>query len=140
MNQTARSIVAVIAGAVVAVATIAGAEGIGRTLYPPPGGVDLSNPEQLRSYMRIVPTGLLLFVLFGWLAATFIGGIVASLVARERVRRVATTVAVVVLIATAANFLAIPHPAWFMVVSVLGIILAGFAAGQVMSARTKVEG
>jgi hypothetical protein len=137
--KSIRSVLAVVIGAIVAVAAITGMEVIGHLLFPLPPGLDLTNPEQLRGYLHAMPPGQLCFVLFGWLVGTCLGGIVASLIAPQRVRPAANGVAMVVAVATLVNFRAIPHPAWFMVISILGILLVGFATGQVISGKRKAE-
>jgi hypothetical protein len=46
----------------------------------------------------------------------------------------AAIVGAVVLAATVANLAMIPHPTWFAVVGVAGIVLAAFVAGRIMRA------
>ena len=55
-----RSILAVIAGVICAVLTVGMIESIGHWVYPPPPGVDISDPDQLRSIMDRLPTGVIL--------------------------------------------------------------------------------
>ena len=100
--------------------------------YPPPAGVDFNKPEALATYVERLPLGALLFVLAAWILATFVGGLVAGWIARRRAVIVAAVVGALVLAATIANVMLIPHPAWMVVVGVAGIAAAAYAAGRIM--------
>jgi hypothetical protein len=134
MHPALRLTLAVVAGAVVAFSTVALIESIGHRVYPMPAGLDWSKPEQVRAYVDGLPLGALLFVLGGWIVAALVGGLVAAWIARARAVLAAAIVGAVVLAATVANLAMIPHPTWFAVVGVAGIVLAAFVAGRIMRA------
>jgi hypothetical protein len=133
MQRIGHTIIAVIAGVVVAFALGAAIEWLGHQMYPMPPGVDLSRPEQAQDYVRNLPVGALLIVLTSWVVATFCGGIVAAAIEKGRPRRAAAIVGVVVLAATIANLTLIAHPLWFSIAGVLSIVVAALAAGRAMS-------
>ena len=136
MNPAVRSSLAVLVGAAVAFSLVAVIESLGQLVYPAPPGMDFSNPEQLRDYVRRVPLGALLIVLAAWVIATFTGGLVAARIAKARPVLFAGIVGALVLAATIANLLTLPHPAWFVVTGIAGILLATYAAGKVAAARS----
>ena len=133
MQRIGHTIIAIIAGVVVAFALVAAIEWLGHQVYPTPAGVDLSRPEQAHDYVRNLPVGALLLVLTSWVIATFCGGIVAAAIEKGRPRRAAGGVGVVVLAVTIANLTLIPHPLWFSIAGVLSIVVAALAAGHAMS-------
>lgn len=129
----ARGIAATVAGVLVAGLTIAGIEWLGHRLYPPPEGLKADDLEALAAYVAALPIGALLFVLLAWLLGVFLGGLVAALLAGRRPRLYAGVIAAVILLGAIANFAMVPHPAWFMVATVLTLPLAGFAAAAIGS-------
>jgi pimeloyl-ACP methyl ester carboxylesterase len=124
----ARGVGATVAGVLVAGLTIAGIEWLGHRLYPPPAGLKADDLEALAAHVAAMPIGALLFVLLAWLLGVFLGGLVAALLAGRRPRLYAGVIAAVILLGAIANFAMIPHPAWFMALTVLSLPLAGFAA------------
>lgn len=131
MSNAIRYPLAAIAGIVTAFLFVMGIEAAGHTLYPPPAGLDVSNPAAIREYMKVIPPGALLFVLASWLVAPFAGGVVAARIAGSRPMLFAGLVGALVLAATVANLVMIPHPAWMAVAAV-----AGIPTMAVLAART----
>ena len=135
MHAALRLALAAVAGAVVAVGIISLIESVGHRVYPLPAGIDWSNAEQVRAYVDSLPVGALLFVLAGWVAGALVGGVVAAWIARPRAVLAAAIVGAIVLAASVANLAMIPHPTWFAVVGVAGVVLAAFVAGKLMRIR-----
>jgi hypothetical protein len=130
MSPTLRSVVGVVVGAVAALLLVAGIETIGHLVYPPPAGLDYSDAEELRQYVGAMPVGAFLFVLAAWLIATLAGALVACFIARKRPPLIAGIIAALMLIATARNLVAIPHPFWFSLTALIGILIMAFLAGR----------
>lgn len=126
-----RKMVAVVAGTVVAFGLVALLEAIGHALYPPPAGLDFHNPEHLKVYAATVPLGALWWVLGAWVIATSAGGWLAAFIAREKPMVFGAIVGTLVLAATTANLIMIPHPAWFSITAIVAIPIAAAAAGAV---------
>jgi len=128
MPSVARRSIALVVGATVASTLIAGVEALGHAVYPVPAGLDFSNLQQVDSYMQGLPAGALLFVAAAWTAGAFSGGLAAALVAGSHPRLFASLIGGLVLAATLANLLSIPHPLWVVALGVTGIGLASVAA------------
>lgn len=124
----ARGIAATIVGVVMAGLCISGIEWLGHRLYPPPAGLKHDDLEALAAHVAQLPVGALLVVLLAWLAGIFVGGLIAASLAGRRPRLYAGVVAAVILLGAIANFAMIPHPVWFVALSVVALPLAGFAA------------
>src|SRR5450432_3256679 len=126
-----RKIVAVVLGVAVAFGLVALLEAIGHALYPLPEGLDFHNPEHLKIYAATVPLGALWCVLGAWLVATLAGGWLAAFIARERPLLFSAIVGAVVLVATIANLVMIPHPGWFSVTAIVTIPIAAVCASLI---------
>lgn len=125
-----RKVSAVLLGVVVAFATVMLVEWLGHQVYPPPPGLDFSDTEQVRQFTSTLPLGAFAFVLMGWLLGTITGGLAACYIAREKPVVFASIIGTVMLAATIANLLLIPHPTWF---SIAGIVVIG--VGTLLASR-----
>ncbi len=134
-----RGILGIVAGVVAGGAVILLVEGLGMRVYPPPAGLDLKNPESIRTFMKNAPVGALLFVLAAHAAGGLAGGSLAALAGRALWPGIATGAILMVL--ALLNLLAVPHPAWFWAASlVLPVPLAWAGAVMVRSrARSRAS-
>lgn len=116
-NPLLKTILGVVAGVIVGGAVVFVTEMIGHSLFPPPAGTDLSNPEDLKRLMESLPTAAYAMVLLGWFLGSFAGAFVALKIANKPVA--AWAVAVLFILLTAANFVMIPHPMWMIAAGIL---------------------
>ena len=126
-----RNIAALIAGIVTAFASIYLIKNLGHTIYPPPPDLDFSDPEAMRPYIATLPIIALLFPMFGWFIGAFAGSLVADFCGNAKPYVFAGIVGGLVLAATIANLILIPHPLWFSITSLLGIIASAWLATRV---------
>jgi hypothetical protein len=132
--MSVRVVVAALVGVITALVLVVGIEAVGHRLYPTPAGIDLSDPDQLRRYVDGLPVGAFLIVLASWVVATFVGGLVAAMVATSHPHLLAGSIGVVILLATFANLVVVPHPTWFSVLAMVTVPVAAWASG-VLAAR-----
>jgi len=130
-----RVFLAIVVGCLSAFALVAVIEMIGHALFPVPGRVDMSTPDGLRAPVQI-PLAALLSVLVAWMVATLVGGWLAARIAPSKPRVYAGLVGAVILIGATTNMMMIPHPTWFAVAAVVGIIAAAWAAGALAARRS----
>jgi hypothetical protein len=135
MSPAVRYAIALVVGIVVAFGLVAAIESLGHRLFPPPKDVNWNDPNVLRDYVQRLPIGALLFVVAAWVIATFTGGFAAARIARARPMLFAGIVGGLVLCATIANLVMIPHPVWIAVTGLGGIVIATVAAGKLAAAR-----
>lgn len=110
-----RSILAVLLGLILAGVVIATVEATSHQIYPPPEGLNLSDPEAALAVMSDVPTGALVFVLLAWILGSFTGGWLSARVA-DRAKTVhAFVVGGILMIAGILNMMIIPRPVWFWI-------------------------
>lgn len=125
MQAVVRTSLALVAGIVVTFAVIVVMEHFISWLFPSPQAGDLSDPAVAQAFMQQLPTIALLLVLLGWLLSITAGFWSAALIAGRSRGRFALAIGSVVLLGCSANFLQLPHPLWFVVItSVLVPLLA----------------
>ena len=125
-----RKILAVIAGVVVAILTIFMIERLGHAVYPPPTGIDFSDPEAMSAYTDNASAMELLFPALAWVVATFLGGSLATAIARGAPMVNAAIIGGLILFGTVMNLVMIPHPLWFSIVAIVAIIAAIFGTAR----------
>jgi hypothetical protein len=119
-----RSILAVVAGVVLANVVIFGIELIAWVIYPPPPGFDMHDPAAVRQLMMTMPAGAFAIVAAAYLLGTVVGAWVAVAISRRSPAACAAVVGGLLLASGVVNLVTIPHPAWFWPVS-----LAAFPVG-----------
>lgn len=116
-----RTILAVLAGAVVMWLTIISLEFASHALYPPPPGLDPKNQAQLAAIIAQAPFGAMAMLVLAWVGGAFTGGLTAALVSRQHKRGAAIAVALLVILGVVGMIWLVPnHPVW---VSALGLLL-----------------
>ena len=124
-----RGIVAVIAGVVSAFVIILVVEGLGHLIVPVPGSPPLSDKVAMGHYLASLPVPAYAFVLLAYFAGCYAGGRVAARVATGRLATpCAWIVGALVFAATIANLMMITHPTWFVVATIVIIVVATWAA------------
>lgn len=118
-----RAVFATIGGVIIGVVIVFIAEMIGHLIFPPPEGVDLKDPEQLKSIMHEIPLGAKIAVLVAWGLSTFGGGSAAVLMSGRKAWP-AGIVALVMLAAAGFTLYAIPHPLWMVGAT---LVITGFS-------------
>jgi len=126
-----RSIVAVVAGVVVALALLAGIDALGHRVYPLPQGVDWSDPKVVERVVSALPIGAFLFAVTSWIVAAFAGAWLAARLALSRRSLHGGLVGALVLAATIGNLLMIPHPAWVIAGGLIGVPLCAWLGARV---------
>ena len=123
-----RMVLGILAGLVVAFACVAGVEMIGHSIYPPPAGLDLTNPRDVDRLMSLMPPAALAFVLAAWFVGALAGAVVANLVARRALA--GWIIALLVIAAGVATMVMIPHPGWMWAAGIALPLIAGFVASR----------
>ena len=93
------------------------------------------SPARVRAAIAALPTGAFAMLLVAWSLGALAGASVAAVMARGRPRRAALIVGAVLLAATIANLVMIPHPAWVSVLGPLLIVSVTIAVIRVAGSR-----
>ena len=121
-----RIILGIIAGLIAAVITVALVEMLGHLIYPPPPGVDVSDPEQLSAIMSTIPLGAKIAVLIAWAVGIIVGSVVAMLISKKPWS--AWIVGGFILLMGAITMYMIPHPLWMVIATPLVTIASVMTA------------
>lgn len=121
-----KNIAAGIAGVLIAMGLVWIIEMIGHSFYPPPPDIDFSDPDSVRAYTSGLPMGAFLSVGSAWFLGTLGGVFAACRIGTAKPVIFAMVVGGLMLLATAANLVMIPHPLWFSITGIAGIILAAW--------------
>ena len=121
-----RNIAAGVVGIIVAFALVWVVETIGHIVYPPPDDLNFADAEAMRDYVATLPIGALLFVAGAWFIAATAGTCAACAIGTASPMRFALVVGGLVFVAASVNLFMIPHPAWFSVLGLVGILIGAF--------------
>jgi hypothetical protein len=91
---------------------------------------DTRDREVMRAYMARQPASILVAMLAGWAVAAFAGSAIAARFG-ERGRWPGWVVGSLFLLATASNFVMVPHPAWMVAAGLLAIVIAAWLGSRV---------
>ena len=133
-----KNIAAGIAGVVVALALVWLIEMVGHSVYPPPPNLNFADADVMRDYISKLPIGAFLFVGGAWFVATLCGTFAACKIGTAKPIVFAGVVGGLMLIATVANLIMIPHPLWFSILGVAGVVVAAWL-GMKFGASTASE-
>ncbi len=120
--RTFRLVLALPAGLIIMMATVAAIESIGHRAFPVgpemTAGIELlktdpeAGREAIRAALPTVPTSALVFVVLGWTAGGAAGAFLAGSIAGRAHVALGVAVAALLLAACVMNLVMIPHPAW----------------------------
>jgi len=133
-----RTILGMLVGVVVAVLVIMAMEMLGHHFYPPPSGLDVTDPANEAAFAQFVatmPLGGKVMVLLAWLAGTFVGALAAAKIARHQTAA-ALLVALVVMSGVIGMIMKVPHPAWLGILGLLLPIPVALLAVRLVYRRT----
>ncbi len=129
-----KTVLATIGGLIIGVLIIMGVESLGHIIFPPPEGVDLKDPEQLKAIMETIPMGAKIAVLMAWGLGVFGGG-VAGVLFSGRKKLPATIIALVLLAFSGITLFMIPHPIWMIVGALVVTVLGWYGATRFAAAK-----
>lgn len=127
-----RALAGLIAGLIAAVAAMIVVGFVGGLIVPMSASTDVGQQEMLRETLVAAPLGQQLVILISWFAAAFAGAAVAQLIARVAWPGWAIAGGLALLLA--ATFL-VPLPVWMQALAVVGPLLGGLLADQLVRRR-----
>jgi hypothetical protein len=117
-----RRVVGVVAGIISALIIVGVVEAIGHSIFPPPPGIDVTNPADLQRLIASQSGAALAMVLAAWFLGAFIGGWVALRIALWRTAP--WIVSAVIIAGGIWSFVMIPHPLWMIAAGLALPVLA----------------
>ncbi len=113
MNPNLRRVLAIISGWMLGMILIGLLEGLGDLLFPPPVHVDRTDMEQVENYLKGAPIISLLWIILAWGIGAFVGGAVATLIAKTTRRTPAYIIGGVLMLSGIFKLIMLSHPLWF---------------------------
>lgn len=130
-----RNILAVIAGIFSGGATVAAFQFLNHRLYPPPPGLDLTQPKDIAIMMERIPLGALLGLEGSYLAGSLAAGAVVGLLAGRGFSPVALVVGGMFTAFNVVNLVTIPHPVWIAALTSVTFIPTVWLAARLTADR-----
>ena len=130
-----RIILGILAGVVIAGALVFAVELIVNVIAPPPADFDMSDPVDVRERVGGLPMVAFALVLFAWVLGTAVGSWAAVRIGQRPVAWPGLVVGAVILCGTIYNIMTIPHPIWFVGISLLAIPIVSWLGASRARAR-----
>lgn len=134
-----RLVLGIVCGLVVAFALVFTTDALFHLTVP--SAARPTDPAAMQDYAMRQPAAALLAIVAGWAVGVFAGAAVANRIARAGAGP-GWAVTALFALATAANFLMLPHPVWMIVTTAVAIAAAGWLAARLFApdtARTHVR-
>ncbi len=132
-NPIVRGIVAVLAGVIAGFIVVGVMESIGHLIFPPPEGLDLTNPEDMERLMQVIPLGAKIAVVIAWFFGALAGSIVAMMIGKRALP--AWIVTALIIAAGLFTTQMFPHPMWMVIAAIALPLLATLLAKRLMMNR-----
>ncbi|BAV98991.1 hypothetical protein [Lysobacter enzymogenes] len=113
-----RTMVAVMAGLALAMATMLLFEAGYGLLHPLPAGAQAQDPATMSAHLAAAPLPALLLVLAGWVVGALDGGLLAALISRRHKRGAALAIGLLVTASVVAVTAMFAHPLWLLIAGV----------------------
>jgi hypothetical protein len=134
-----RNIFSILLGIVAGVTLITCVEMIGTSLYPPPSDLDVDNRAAVAAYIMAMPLGAFLMILAGYVVGAIGGAAVAALIKPDFAVRNGVSIGAVLFFGAAMNFVNLPHPTWFVVVSLCCFLPCAWLGSQMAQYFAKAK-
>ncbi|HEY0625158.1 MAG TPA: hypothetical protein VGD10_00335 [Allosphingosinicella sp.] len=118
----------IIAGVVAAFLCIILVELAGRSIFPPPPGLDPMNPADQPQIMAQLPAAAFATVALAWGIGAFAGAWIATRIARRLAA--GWVVTLLILAACIANLVMIPHPTWMWAAGTVLPLVGGWLGSR----------
>ena len=133
-----RTILGIVIGLACGVLIISGWESFIHTMFQLPKDVNFKDKVAAAAAMQKVSTVAYILILLGYALAAFVGGAVATAIDKSKKVLPALTVAGLLMIAAAANFVMLPHPTWFIISTLITYPLFALIAAALIL-KVKLE-
>ena len=132
-----KKVLPIVAGFLAGAVTVFIVESIGHTIWPPPEGIDLSDPESLAILMESVPFGAMAFVVLGWILGALSGGFTAGRIAKDPGYLPSILVGALLMVVGIVTMFMIPHPAWMWIMGVMVPVPSAWFGGKMAGIEAK---
>lgn len=121
-----RKVLAIICGVIAGFAIVFMGDATTHSLSPLPNGLDYTNRDEVRAYIENIPMFVLVLMVIFWLASSFLGSMLATVICRAQWKQISLITGGILLAAAILNLAMIPHPGWMWAAALIGYIPAAF--------------
>lgn len=137
MHPIFRNIIAVMVGAMVAMAVNGGLIVLGGMIIPPPPGTDLSTPEGIEAAYHLLTAKHFIMPFLAHAFGTLFGALVAALIAANRKMTIALILGLFHLAGGIFAAVIIPAPTWFVLLDlIVAYIPMAYLAGKLVTRKS----
>jgi hypothetical protein len=129
-----KNVLATITGFIVASLVVYLIEQLGWNFFPLPDSIDPMDAESLKQNIDLIPKGSMIFVIIAHAIGAFSGMTLAGFISKKSLIP-SYIVGGLMILATIVNLVMIPSPIWFIVLDLLGVILAFFLARNLVQSK-----
>jgi len=137
MNPIVRNIIAVVAGLILGGVVNMGIITISGSIIPPPEGADVTTPEGLKASIHLFEPKHFLMPFLAHALGTFVGALVAALIAANRKMLFAIVIGLFNLTGGIVAVTMIPAPMWFNITDLVLAYIPMAVAGGKLGSRNK---
>ncbi|OQA07190.1 MAG: hypothetical protein BWY67_01789 [Bacteroidetes bacterium ADurb.Bin397] len=137
MNPIVRNIIAVVAGLILGGVVNMGIITISGSIIPPPEGADVTTPEGLKASIHLFEPKHFLMPFLAHALGTFVGALVAALIAANRKMLFAIVIGLFNLTGGIVAVTMIPAPMWFNITDLVIAYIPMAVAGGKLGSRNK---
>lgn len=138
MNPLIKNIIAVIAGIFIGSTVNMAIILISSSIIPPPNGADVTTLEGLTASMHLFEPKHFLMPFLAHAIGTFVGAIIAYLIAANNKMKFAFVIGIAFLIGGIMNVVMLPSPLWFTTIDLgLAYLPMAYLAGKI--AQIKIQ-
>ncbi len=137
MNPIVRNIIAVVAGLILGGVVNMGIITISGSIIPPPEGADVTTPEGLKDSIHLFEPKHFLMPFLAHALGTFVGALVAALIAANRKMLFAIVIGLFNLTGGIVAVTMIPAPMWFNITDLVLAYIPMAVAGGKLGSRNK---
>ena len=130
-----RNAIALVVGLAVSFGVIMAVQAIGHSIWVPPANLDSNDAEVIRTYVSQLPFLALMFPIVSYFLGALGGPLVACAIGTARPLVFGGVIGLVLLAATIATLIQIPHPAWFSVLAIAAVLVGAWLAMQLANRK-----
>ena len=117
MKHLFKNVLAVVVGALAGMVLIVLMQNIINMIYPLPAGTDMYDTESARKAISMLPTNALVLALVNYTIASFIAGMLATLLSKRETKNPPLVVGAILMVAGLWNIFLLHEPVWFSIIS-----------------------
>jgi hypothetical protein len=131
-----RNILSIVAGVLVGIIVLFCVELTGHLISPPPA-INFNDIEAMKAYTANAPSIVFIMLIAAYMAGSFVGGLVAGTIAKQKKLDNALSVGGILLGLGTYNLFSLPHPMWVVVSGIIVFIPFAWIGGKLAENRIK---